>query len=79
MADAWQDRHPFKVGQTVFAREAHVLGSYGLFLKPHAPYLVRMRGEDGHGLWLAVEGVVEQLPERLFADVPVMAPARQVA
>lgn len=63
----WQDRHPFKVGQTVYAREAHVLGSFGMFLTPGQAYRVRMRGEDAHGLWLAVDGVTEHLPERLFS------------
>ncbi len=74
MTAPWQARHPFAIGQTVYARAAHDLGSFGLFLTPGAAYVVRMRGEDGHGLWLAVDGVVEQLPVSLFTldRVPMM-------
>jgi hypothetical protein len=74
MTESWQSRHPFAVGATVYARAQHELGSFGLFLKPGEGYVVRLRGEDAYGLWVAVEGVVECLPVRLFTSAcpPVM-------
>jgi hypothetical protein len=66
----WKSRHPFSTGQTVFAREQAALDSFGLFLSPAAPYVVRMIGEDAYGLWVAVVGVVEHLLIRLFGDAP---------
>jgi hypothetical protein len=75
----WKSRHPFSVGQTVYARAQHELGSFGLFLGPGKAYSVRMGGEDAHGSWIAVVGVVERLPAHLFTIEPPPATVTDLA
>ncbi len=71
MSENWKARHPFKIGQTVYAREAHVLESFALFLTAGKSYRIAMLGEDRYGPWAMIEGIVECLPVRLLqADAP---------
>jgi hypothetical protein len=75
----WKARDPFKIGQTVYAREADKLESFGLFLTAGKAYRIAMLGEDRYGPWAMIEGVVECLPVRLFRidPPPVMQPVSE--
>jgi hypothetical protein len=61
----WRDRHPFPLGSTVIAKSAHELFNAEV-IEAGRSYLVRMRGEDANGLWVAVEGVLTRLPISFF-------------
>lgn len=62
----WKERHPFPLGCIVIAKPHAALKGYDTDLEPGRRYRVRMRGEDAHGLWVGVEGVLAQLPIDLF-------------
>ena len=66
MTENWKARHPFAVGQEIYGRQVPALQSFGMFITAGKAYRVHMRGEDAHGLWVSVIGVVERLPVRIF-------------
>lgn len=65
-SNSWRERHPFTVGAAIVAKPNAELGGYDAVLEAGRSYRVRMRGEDAHGLWVAVDGILAHLPVHLF-------------